>query len=63
MKTALTEEQRKRFFYMKWTATSEAAQKLRAPYNYSTLRQNPSHFKKVREAFHLAWITHKMLGE
>jgi hypothetical protein len=63
VKTALTEHQRKQLFYMRWYRTSPEAQLLRAPENYTSFTKHTNHYKKVREAFNLAWITHKLTEE
>lgn len=46
-------------FYHSWCRTGEAAC-LHPPRDYGWLLKYPNNFKKVREAFHRAWITYKM---
>lgn len=45
--------------YRRWANTPEALQ-LRAPDSYGWLVKHPNNFKRVREAFHVHWITHKL---
>lgn len=64
---ALTPEQwreadKRQKFYDGWKRTSEAMP-LRPPDSYNWLIAYPNNFKRVRGAFHVAWITHRMTQE
>lgn len=47
--------------YAGWRHSDEA-KRLKAPDNYSWLKNHPNNFKKVREAFHVYCITQKILA-
>lgn len=47
--------------YRQWLRTPEAMElKFHKPLEYITLHKYPDNFPRVREAFHIVWITEKM---
>lgn len=60
-RTPLTDVEQQRRFYRKWRYTL-GAQAVKAPAEYHFLTAYPKNFRAVRDAFQLAYITHKMTG-
>ncbi len=56
----INEDLTRRMFYAWWRCTTEAKLLRPLPEELWFLERYPNNFKKVREAFHLAWITHKI---
>lgn len=49
--------------YRKWRESPEAiALKYHKPLSYEMLLRYPGHFHTVREAFHLTWVSAKLIA-
>ena len=57
------EEHARAWAYRKWRESPEAiALKYHKPLSYEMLLRHPDHFHTVREAFHLAWVSAKLIA-